>query len=196
MKHLTSRFFLTLIISAGITSGCRDKDQLAPEKNLWDLIESEKDVSIFANAIITAGLQPLFEEQGPYTVFAPTNQAFLHFFEEFNFSAGLADLPPQDLQIIVLYHIIDNALPLGSFGQEAGFPTLFNGYEALVMRENSSVSANGVSEVIIGDFKATNGLLHVVDHTFFVKAQDGSIGIPGADGGQVGGGNNPNRRGP
>lgn len=196
MKHLGSRFFLFLILLVFFSPSCRDKDHPIPPKNLWELIESQKDLSILETAILRAGLQPLFEEQGPYTVFAPTNEAFLAFFEEFGFSAGLVDFAPHDTQLIVLYHVIDNMLPLNGFGDEAGYPTLFNGYEIFVSRQPGTVSINDVSKVVVGDFEASNGLLHVVDRLFFIKAQDGSVGIPGADGGQVGGGNNPNRRGP
>ncbi len=196
MKHLAARFFTFPILVIFLISGCRDKDHPVPPKNLWELIESEKDLSILENAILRAGLQPLFEEQGPYTVFAPTNDAFLAFFEDFGFSAGMADFAPHDVQIIVLYHVVDNMLVLSEFGEEAGYPTLFNGYEVLISGTAGIVSVNDVSKVIAGDFEATNGLLHVVDRLFFIKAEDGSVGIPGADGGQVGGGNNPNRRGP
>lgn len=176
--------------------GCRDKEQDQRRLSLWEAIEEGKELSIFENAIVISGLQPLFEEQGPYTVFAPTNDAIIAFFEEFGLKAGLADLSPQDLQIVVLYHVVDNRLFLKNFGEEAGYPTLFNGFEAFISRLGDVVSINDVSEVIVGDYEATNGILHVVDHTFFVKAADGSIGIPGADGGGIGSGNNPNRRGP
>lgn len=188
--------FFVIFIATAFASGCRDKDGVLPPQNLWELIEAQKELSILENAILLAGLQPLFEEQGPYTVFAPTNEAFLVFFEEFNLAAGLADLAPQDLQIVVLYHIIDNRLKLETFDEEEGHPTLFNGFMAFIERKTLGVVANDVSKVMTGDFEASNGLLHVVDHTFFIIAEDGSIGIPGADGGQVGGGNNPNRKGP
>tara|TARA_R110002012_G_scaffold256400_1_gene436490 strand:+ start:3069 stop:3659 length:591 start_codon:yes stop_codon:yes gene_type:complete len=190
---------IVLIFLIGVVllfqSACRDKESPKETGNLWQAIEEAKELSIFENAIIVAGLQPLFEEQGPYTVFAPTNEAMLIFFEEFGFTEGLANLSPQDLQIVVLYHVVDDRLFLKNFDEELGYPTLFNGFEAFIARLNSDVSINGVSNVIVGDFEASNGVLHIVDHTFFIKASDGSIGIPGADGGGVGG-NNPNRRGP
>lgn len=111
-------------------------------------------------------------------------------------NAGLADINTKDLQIIVLYHVVDNRLFLKKFGEEAGYPTLFNGFEAFISRLDDVVSINDVSRMLIGDYEATNGVLHVVDHTFFIKATDGSIGIPGGDGGGIGAGNNPNRKGP
>jgi uncharacterized surface protein with fasciclin (FAS1) repeats len=186
-------FFVGALVLA---EGCRDKDEEKRSLSLWEAIEEGTELSIFENAIIISGLQPLFEEQGPYTVFAPTNEAIIAFFEEFGLAAGLADLSPQDLQIVVLYHVVDNRLFLDNFGEEAGYPTLFNGFEALISRLDDIVSINDVSKVIVGDYEATNGILHVVDHTFFIKAADGSIGIPGGDGGGIGAGNNPNRRGP
>lgn len=178
-----------------LQAGCRDKEVPKEAVNLWEVIEQAKELSIFESAIVTAGLQPLFEEQGPYTVFAPTNQAILDFFDEYGFTEGLANLSPQDLQIVVLYHVVDDRLFLKNFGDELGYPTLFNGFEAFISRSGEDVSINGVSHVIEGNREASNGILHLVDHTFFVKAADGSIGIPGADGGGVGG-NDPNRRGP
>lgn len=47
--------------------------------SLWEAIEEGTELSIFENGIIISGLQPLFEEQGPYTVFGPTNDAFIAF---------------------------------------------------------------------------------------------------------------------
>lgn len=179
-----------------LAEGCRDKEEDKRRLSLWEAIEEGTELSIFENAIIISGLQPLFEEQGPYTVFGPTNDAFIAFFEEFGFGAGLADINTQDLQIIVLYHVVDNRLFLENFGEEAGYPTLFNGFEVFISGLDDVVSINDVSKVMVGDYEATNGILHVVDHTFFIKAANGSIGIPGADGGGIGAGNNPNRKGP
>lgn len=197
MRDLTWKFFsVVLFISLLGGLGCRDKDTPAAPKNLWQLIEADRELSILENAIQLAGLQPLFEEQGPYTVFAPTNQAFLDFFSKFGFSAGLSDLAPHDLQLIILYHVLDEKLNLASFAEETAYPTLFNGFEAFMQRSENVVSSNGVSRVVMGDYEATNGILHLVDQTFFIVAQDGGIGIPGMDGGQVGSGNQPNRKGP
>ncbi len=190
-------FFVSALLAALLLVACKDKDGPKPKLNLWQAIEQEKELSIFETAISISGLQPLFEEEnGPFTVFAPTNDAILAFFQDFGFDAGLADLSPQDLQIVVLYHVVDGRQFLENFGEEAGYPTLFNGFEAFISRNGETVSINDVSKVIIGDFEATNGNLHIVDHTFFIKAADGSIGIPGADGGGIGSGNDPNRRGP
>jgi len=194
---LNTFFFLAALAVTVFLEACKDKDGPEIRLNLWQAIEQEKELSILENAIHLAGLQPLFEEQdGPFTVFAPTNAAFLQFFEQFNFDAGLADLSPQDLQMLVLYHVVDGRLFLENFGDEAGFPTLFNGFEVFISREQEIVSINRVSKVITGDFEATNGNLHIVDHTFFIVAEDGTIGIPGADGGGIGSGNDPNRQGP
>ncbi|WP_299100967.1 fasciclin domain-containing protein [uncultured Winogradskyella sp.] len=100
---------------------------------------------------------------GPYTVFAPTNDAFSDLLTELNVSA-LSDLGTDTVDAVLLYHIVNanvqsSQLPNGTVTTLGGDITADNTAFTLT-------DANGrVSNIIVSlvDIQAMNGVVHVID---------------------------------
>jgi len=130
------------------------------EKNVVQIAEGSKDHSTLVKAVVAVELVDALSNAGPFTVFAPTNEAFD------KLPAGTLDnlLKPEnkaDLQSILQYHV-----SLGVFktenmqdGQTIG---QVNGDNITLSVKDGKVTVNGTAHVI-ASIPASNGIIHVVD---------------------------------
>ena len=126
-----------------------------------DFAISNPSFSILVEAVVKAGLVDALSAVGPFTVMAPTNEAFEALFAELNVS-GIADLSAEALTPILLYHVIgDNVI--SSEVSKGSVPTLNS--EAMIDIDimNSNVMLNGNTTVVAVDVQAANGVIHVID---------------------------------
>lgn len=136
-----------------------DKVLLPP--TVVDVAISNPSFSILVQAVVKAGLVDALMGQGPFTVFAPTNEAFEALFAELNVM-GIEDLSAEALKPILLYHVVgDNVI--SSEVAKGSVPTLNT--EAMIDIDimNSKVMLNGSSTVLAVDVQAANGVIHVID---------------------------------
>jgi uncharacterized surface protein with fasciclin (FAS1) repeats len=109
-------------------------------------------------SVIQAGLLPTLQSDGPFTVFAPTDQAFI--------DAGivLADLDTAEgqatLSDILLYHVLNGEVPAANVTDCMSAPTV-NG-NPLSFTVGDSVMVNGAT-VVTADVATSNGIIHVID---------------------------------
>ena len=109
-------------------------------------------------AVIQAELLETLQGEGPFTVFAPTDQAFI--------DAGI-DLATLDttegkaaLTDILLYHVVAGEVP-SSAVEECGTATAVNG-DTLSFGVGDAVTVNGAT-VTLPDVATSNGVIHVID---------------------------------
>ncbi len=124
-----------------------------------DIALSNKDFSMLVSLLQKADLVDALKGEGPYTVFAPTNQAFEKLLNQLNISAS--DLMNQpDLAKVLLYHVVPGSVKSTDLtnGLKAG---TLNG-EQVMIDLTSGVKVNG-SNVISADIMAGNGIVHVID---------------------------------
>jgi len=122
--------------------------------------------TLFA-AVTAAGLADTLAGPGPFTVFAPTNDAFAAL------PAGTVEtlLKPENkaqLTDVLLYHVDDRNLPAASIPAGSNyFKPLLTAQRLCITRDGAAVTiADGtgaVATVIIADIKADNGVIHVID---------------------------------
>ena len=110
-------------------------------------------------AIRLADLQGKLKTGGPYTVFAPTDEAFAKLPPE-TLAAVLAD--ENLLRSILLYHVVDGAVFAKDVVGLTSVETL-NGATISIAVVGGGVVLNGTSNVIATDIAAKNGVIHVID---------------------------------
>ncbi|MFO7614036.1 MAG: fasciclin domain-containing protein [Bacteroidales bacterium] len=142
-----------------------DDDPIMEEKNIVQTASSDDRFSILTEAITKAGLVSALEGAGPFTVFAPTNDAFNALFTQLGVS-GVNDLSAEALTPILLNHVVSGNIK--SADVTTGYvPTLNNTAPGQNTVQIFAESGAGVmvdgSKVIIADIKATNGTIHAVD---------------------------------
>jgi len=137
-----------------------DKVLLPP--TVVDFAISNPAFSILVEAVVKAGLVDALSAAGPFTVFAPTNDAFEALFAQLGVS-GIADLSAEALTPILLYHVLgDNVI--SSEVAKGSVPTLNT--EAMIDIDimDSKVMLNGNATVVAVDVQAANGVIHVIDN--------------------------------
>lgn len=110
----------------------------------------------------------------PFTVFAPTNDAFVDFLTEFNFD-NLGDIPVDVLESVISYHAVTGANVRSEDITDGMVVTTFEGGD-FTINAGTSVTITDendrVSNVIATDVQATNGVIHVIDKVLFPNLED------------------------
>jgi uncharacterized surface protein with fasciclin (FAS1) repeats len=105
-----------------------------------------------------AGLEEALRGEGPFTVFAPTDDAFAAL-PEGTLDALLAD--PKALGDVLLYHVADGKLMAKDVAARGFIPTLL-GRQLTASVMGDHVRLNGVL-VTSADIEASNGVIHVIE---------------------------------
>ena len=143
-----------------------------PSKNIIENAVNSKDHTTLVAAVKAAGLVETLEGPGPFTVFAPTNEAF-------------AKLPPGTVEAllkpenkamlvkILTYHVVSGnytAADLMKMVKAGGGKAMLKTVEGepLILSENGmklfvSGEKSGVAEVTIPNVKQSNGEIHVIN---------------------------------
>ena len=137
-----------------------------------EVAQGDETFSTLVSAVTAAGLGETLSGEGPYTVFAPTNDAFAKIPE-----ATLTELTTNDtetLGTILTYHVVEGNVDAATLTQaitdagEDGYTiTTLNGgtLTATVVDGNVVLTdaAGGTSTVTATDVAASNGVIHVID---------------------------------
>ncbi len=125
-----------------------------------DVASADGRFTTLVAAVKAAGLVDTLSGEGPFTVFAPTDEAFA------KLPAGTVDtllLPEnkQDLTDILTYHVAAGKLPAADVVKQFEIETV-NGQPVLVKVDGEKVFING-AQVLLTDIMAGNGIIHVID---------------------------------
>jgi uncharacterized surface protein with fasciclin (FAS1) repeats len=119
------------------------------------------DLSTLVAAVKAAELVETLQGDGPFTVFAPVNDAFA------GLPAGTVDnlLKPEnkaDLQSILTYHVVPGAVKSTDLTDGMVVNTV-NGKSITINVSEAGVSINGGAKVTMADIETSNGVVHVID---------------------------------
>ena len=114
-------------------------------------------------ALQAAGLVETLKGKGPYTVFAPTNDAFAKVPAD-QLNALLAD--KAKLTAVLEYHVLKGRVPSSSLKATQTVPTLEGGTTTINVADGKATITDGegnVANIVMTDVKAKNGVIHVID---------------------------------
>jgi len=141
-------------------SSAGDTTEQATGGDIVDLAMGNDDLSTLTDAVVAADLTGTLKGEGPFTVFAPTNEAF-------------DKLPPAELQRllkpanreelakILTYHVVAGAAMAGDLEDGQMLDTVEGG-KLPVKVEGGKVMV-GDATVVQADVEASNGVVHVID---------------------------------
>jgi uncharacterized surface protein with fasciclin (FAS1) repeats len=136
---------------------------------LHDIVDTAVAAGTFKTlvaAVTAAGLGETLKGEGPFTVFAPSDDAFA------KLPAGTVDdlVKPENkdkLTAILTYHVLPGKVMAADIAGKKLEPATVNG-ETLHVDATSGVKVNGAS-VVTADIEATNGVIHVIDAVLMPK---------------------------
>lgn len=130
------------------------------EENVVQSAAQDPNLQTFVFALQAAGLASLLEGPGPYTVFAPTNEAFENLGKE-KLDELLKPENKEKLRAILLYHVVPGTI-LTNRLQTMTAQTA-NGKELKIQVTGSDIKING-AQIVHGDMEASNGVIHVINN--------------------------------
>lgn len=153
-----------------------DKVLLPPNQSLVDIAAGNEAFTILVDAVTRAGLGDVLATGGPFTVFAPTNDAFVDLLGELGF-ASLDELIDKigidNLRKVLLYHVVSDRvyssdLPAGPL--QVG--TVEGSKFTIDASKLNITDANGRESGLIPsllNIQANNGVIHVIDRVILPK---------------------------
>ncbi|MEP6465605.1 MAG: fasciclin domain-containing protein [Parafilimonas sp.] len=161
---LKPAIFVTICLSGFLLfSSCNKNDNNpAPPASgtITDVVSADADLSLLKTGVVKADLATTLSGPGPFTLFAPTDEAFA--------AAGITSdvinsLPTDDLSNLLLYHVIDSKILAADVpaGPNAKVITA-SGDSVFVTNNANGVFVNG-AQVTQADIMATNGVVHKIN---------------------------------
>ena len=146
-------------------------EEPTPEpQSIVDIAVADGRFETLVAAVGAAGLAETLSNEGPFTVFAPTDEAFAKL-PEGTVDALLADIPA--LTDILLYHVVEGAVLAEDVVSLEEAQTLL-GENVSIRVEDGMVYIND-AQVILTDIIAENGVIHVID-TVLLPTEEESLG--------------------
>jgi uncharacterized surface protein with fasciclin (FAS1) repeats len=142
--------------SASASPETRTKSQFVPK----DIVDTAVEAGFFnrlVEAVQAAGLADTLKSDGPFTVFAPTDEAFAKVPRK-TLEAALKD--PEKLKAILTYHVVPGRYQASDLSGISSLRTV----QGTPLAVDLSVGVKvGDSHVIKADIATSNGVIHVID---------------------------------
>jgi transforming growth factor-beta-induced protein len=148
-----------------------DKVLIPPTENLVEkALSFDPEFSILVQAVIAANLADVLATGGPFTVFAPTNAAFVALLGELGFpslDALVAAIGVDGLTKVLLYHVVDGRvyssdLPAGPLSVTTLSGDSFTVDASVLKITDFNGRESGLIPTLL-NVQATNGVIHVID---------------------------------
>ena len=135
----------------------------APSKDIIDTAIAAGNLTKFMSAVKTAGLTDTLTSKGPFTVFAPTDEAFK------KLASGALEALIKDtakLKAVLSYHVVKGHFLAKDV--KPGEVVTVQGSPLMASMSSSGVEVNGVP-VELADIIATNGVIHMIEAVIMPK---------------------------
>lgn len=158
MNTKIAKLAVATVAAVALTAGAMNAR--AAGKDIVDTAVSAGQFSTLAAALSAAGLVDTLKGPGPFTVFAPTDEAFA------KLPAGTIEnlLKPENkaqLTAVLTYHVVPGSVMASDVVRLKQAKTV-NGQAVSVKTQGKAVMINE-AKVTATDIKASNGVIHVID---------------------------------
>ena len=164
MNALSKRQFLKLSLASGVAlslSACGGGD----EHDIVDVLSDYPEYSLLVEAVQAAGLVDTLKGRGPFTVFAPTNTAFVNLLGELETTKDALFANKPLLTAVLTYHVLAARVPAAdiAFGRaittvETGIFKIDNVGGPVITDER-----NRTANITVTNLYASNGVIHGID---------------------------------
>lgn len=197
---MKSRFVIGLLVLTLVLAACAPAETATPaptatampepteapteapaeaSQTIVEIAAADERFSTLVAAVQAAGLADTLSSEGPFTVFAPTNDAFAAL-PEGTLDSLLQPENQQQLTDILLYHVVPGKVMAadvaGLDGQMAD--TALDGQQIDISVDMGNVYLNENTQVIITDIEASNGVIHVIDSVLLPPSDQAAAEMP------------------
>ena len=139
--------------------------------NLYQKILQREELESLAEAMKLTSLHAIIKSGGPFTLFAPTSEAFK------TVPRGLSDTIEHEIETmtrIMQYHIVPGVYLTTDLVQQRQISSLIR-EELYCAVHQKNLWING-AQLMSGDFMAENGVMHIIDYVLVPESLQQRIG--------------------
>ncbi|MDM0114919.1 fasciclin domain-containing protein [Variovorax sp. J22R133] len=148
---------------------------LDDRRNLMELSESKPELSVFVEAVNSAGLRDTLTASGTNTVFAPNNDAFNALLAEMGTTKDALFANKPLLTAVLKYHILGKVMTKDIFPLGEAVEPMAGGFFKIEKQGDAyrvTDGRNRVTNIVSTDSVALNGVLHVLDRVLLPADKD------------------------
>ena len=152
------------LVPAALADGKADTTKPAAKADIVDTAVAAGSFKTLAKALTEAGLVDTLKGKGPFTVFAPTDEAFA------KLPKGTLDALLKDkkkLTAILTYHVVSGQVKAADAAKLTSAKTV-NGQSIKISAKDGTVMIND-AKVTQADIETSNGVIHVIDKVILPK---------------------------
>jgi transforming growth factor-beta-induced protein len=171
---------LVMVVAAGLAAsvpcvaggGCAVGSAAveSADKTIVDTAIAAGQFKALAAALKAADWAGTLEGKGPFTVFAPTDEAFAKLPPE-TLASLMKPENKEKLAAILTYHVVSGKVPAAEVMGMMAAPTL-NGQRASIKVKDGKVWLDGKARVVKTDIACSNGVIHVIDTVLMPSDKD------------------------
>jgi uncharacterized surface protein with fasciclin (FAS1) repeats len=140
-----------------------DDEMSAAEGDVIVVAAANDDLGTFVAAVDAAGLSETLAGDGPFTIFAPSNEAFEAYLGDMGMTIEDAITDPAALSTLLQNHVVSAADDSAMVSAMVDNPFVsLAGNELPVTVDGDTITIGG-AEIVEADIYATNGVIHVID---------------------------------
>ncbi len=139
------------------------EEMAAAAGDLVVIASGRDDLTTLVAAIEAAGLATTLANDGPFTIFAPSNDAFIAYLGDMGMSVEDALADTTFLSTLLQGHVVEAADDSGMVAGMVDNPFVSLAGTALPVTVDGDTITIGGAEIVEADIFATNGVIHVID---------------------------------
>lgn len=169
---LFNSFIAVLLVFTLQACGDDDDGPTTPgsDQTIAEIAQSDDNFSDLVSALETAGLVSTLQGDGPFTVFAPTNDAFA------NLGVDISSLTNEQLTEILSYHVLGQRATTADINGQFAVTALAGG-DLFISTASGDVVINGNATVTDADILASNGVIHALDNVLLPDSYLNVVGL-------------------
>jgi len=176
MQSMPKRSFLKLSVAAAATAAlaaCGGGDEVPPG-DIVAVLQAQPQFNLLVEAVVAAGLAPTLKSAGPFTVFAPTNAAFVALLAELKVTKEALFANTALLTRVLTYHVLAAKVPAAGVPVGKTITTVETGVFKIESTGGLKITdeSNRVSNITMTDMPASNGVIHVIDKVLLPSDKD------------------------
>ena len=152
--------------SIAVGAAAAPSEPSAQSATIVGVAAGDKRFSTLVALVKQAGLVKTLNGKGPFTVFAPTNAAFVEAEEERARNVHAVTTDKALLTKVLTYHVLAKRVPstaaVAAAKKQASVKTV-QGEKIKLSLKSGKLTLNGSSRVIVADVKASNGVIHAIN---------------------------------
>lgn len=150
-------------VSADSPADEMSDDEMSEPGTIVDVAVADGSFTTLVAAVQAADLVDTLSSEGPFTVFAPTDEAFAAALEALDMTAEELLADTELLTAVLTYHVIADEVPAADVVTLDGESVAtVNGAEVMISVDGDTVMVNDATVVAV-DVEASNGVIHVID---------------------------------